>query len=89
MVLICCFITAHRSIAEIPLQRGSLRSFKTQSALSFFFLSAERAERKKQQPFGISSLIIEYSDLYIHCRLAIIDPPEADCFSFAVACIPC
>jgi hypothetical protein len=21
-------------------------------------------------------------------RLAIIDPPEADCFSFAVACIP-
>jgi hypothetical protein len=22
------------------------------------------------------------------CRLVIIDPPEADCFSFAGACIP-
>jgi hypothetical protein len=37
------FLTAHRSIAEIPLQRDSLRSFKAQRTLSlnFFFLSAD------------------------------------------------
>jgi hypothetical protein len=54
------YITAHRSIAEIPLQRGSLRSFKAQSSLglNFFFLSAERAERKKQHPFGKFSLLV-------------------------------
>jgi hypothetical protein len=41
------FLTAH-----------SLRSFEPQRTLSFyfFFLSAERAERKKQHPFGKFSL---------------------------------
>jgi hypothetical protein len=45
--LICRFLTAH-----------SLRSFEAQRTLSFyfFFLSAERAERKKQHPFGKFSL---------------------------------
>ncbi len=48
-VLICRFLTAH-----------SLRSLKAQRTLSFnfFFLSAERAERKKQHPFGKFSLLI-------------------------------
>jgi len=60
-VLISWFFTAH-----------SLRSFETQSptrqsrygdgartlSFSFFFLSAERAERKKQHPFGKFSLLV-------------------------------
>jgi hypothetical protein len=48
-VLICRLFTAH-----------SLRSFETQRTLSFsfFFLSAERAERKKQHPFGKFSLLV-------------------------------
>jgi hypothetical protein len=42
-VLIEKFLTAHRSIAEIPLQRDSLCSFEPQRTLSFFFffLSAD------------------------------------------------
>jgi hypothetical protein len=74
-VFICCFLTAH-----------SLRSFKAQRSLSyyFFFLSAERAERKKQHPFGkflLNNCLL--ASIHMHCMLAIIAPPEADYFSFA------
>ncbi len=72
------FLTAH-----------SLRSLEAQRTLSFFFISAERAERKKQHPFGKFSLINCFlGSIKMHCKMVIFEPPEADCFSFAVACIP-
>jgi hypothetical protein len=79
-VFIRWFLTAH-----------SLRSLEAPRTLRFyfFFLSAERAERKKQHPFGIFSLVnCLLASIHMHCMLVIIVPPEADYFSFAVACIP-
>ena len=72
-VFICWFLTAH-----------SLRSLEAPRTLSFFFLSAERAERKKQHPFGIFSLInCLLVSIHKDCMLVVIAPPEADYFSFA------
>ena len=79
------FFTAH-----------SLHSFKAQRTLSFFFLSADpggigsafhwaeegRKEKTAILPdFCFNNCIISFMD--IRCNMAAIDPPEADCFSFA------
>jgi hypothetical protein len=87
--LIPGFLTAH-----------SLHSFEAQRTLSFFFLSADPGgigsafhwaeEGRKEKTATLRDLFVKYLLVFVPMTygLAITDPPEADCFSFAVACIP-
>jgi len=96
-VLICSFFTAH-SLHSFEAQRtlsffflsadpggiGSAPEKHTSCFTGQAFHWAEEGRKEKTatlRDFFVNNCI--FSSIYIHCKLEINDPPEADCFSFA------